>query len=230
MNPVDQSNLLIEITRSVVEELQKNNLLEAGSVKEFVPVSVSARHVHLQPEHIGILFGEGYSLTKLKEISQPRQYACNEQVTIEGPRGRIERVRILGPVRNQTQVEISRTDARKMGLNPPVRSSGNLKGSSPITIIGPEGRISLEEGCIIADRHIHMTPEDAACFGVKDQQKVSVGVEGEKGGIMMQVTIRVRENYALDMHIDTDDANAFGLAGNETLKIIPSKGDRHDYR
>lgn len=217
----DQSTLLDEITRTIVEELKKNNLLGDPPLKEFVPVSISARHVHLQPEHIGILFGNGYTLTKMKEISQPGQYACNEQVSIEGPKGRIDKVRILGPARNQTQVEIAKTDARKIGLNPPVRNSGNLQGSSPITITGPKGTIFLDEGCIVADRHIHLTPADAEQFGVKNGQKVSVAVEGEKGGVMGQVTIRVRENYALDMHIDTDDANAFGLTGNELLKIIP---------
>lgn len=218
---INHQELLSEITKSVVEELKKQNLLDEPTRKEFVPVSVSARHVHLQHDHVSLLFGEGYSLTKLKEISQPGQFACNEQVTIEGPNGKIEKVRILGPLRSQTQVEIARTDARKLGLNPPVRNSGNLAGSSQITIIGPKGKVVLQEGCIIADRHIHMSPADAAQFGVRDKQKVSVVVDGEKAGIMGQVTIRVRENYALDMHIDTDDANAFGLAGNELLKIIP---------
>lgn len=221
MMNINHHELLSEITRSVVEELKKHNLLDQPTPKEYVPVSVSARHVHLQQEHVNQLFGEGYTLTKLKEISQPGQFACNEQVTIEGPKGKIEKVRILGPLRSQTQVEIARTDARKLGLNPPVRNSGNLAGSSPISIIGPKGKVVLQEGCIIADRHIHMTPKDAAQFGVRDKQKVSVLVDGEKAGIMGQVTIRIRENYALDMHIDTDDANAFGLAGNESLKIIP---------
>ncbi|WP_226643111.1 phosphate propanoyltransferase [Mesobacillus subterraneus] len=221
MMNINHQELLSEITRSVVEELKKHNLLDQPTQKEYVPVSVSARHVHLQQEHVNQLFGEGYSLTKLKEISQPGQFACNEQVTIEGPKGKIEKVRILGPLRSQTQVEIARTDARKLGLTPPVRNSGNLAGSSPISIIGPKGKVVLQEGCIIADRHIHMTPKDAAQFGVRDKQKVSVLVDGEKAGIMGQVTIRIRENYALDMHIDTDDANAFGLAGNELLKIIP---------
>ncbi|NKE04745.1 phosphate propanoyltransferase [Mesobacillus selenatarsenatis] len=221
MMNINHQELLSEITRTVVEELKKHNLLDEPTRKEFVPVSVSARHVHLQQEHVNQLFGEGYTLTKLKEISQPGQFACNEQVTIEGPKGKIEKVRILGPLRSQTQVEIARTDARKLGLNPPVRNSGNLADSSPISIIGPKGKVVLQEGCIIADRHIHMTPTDAVQFGVRDKQKVSVLVDGEKAGIMGQVMIRVRENYALDMHIDTDDANAFGLAGNELLKIIP---------
>lgn len=221
MMNIDHQELLSEITRSVVEELKKHNLLDEPTRNEFVPVSVSARHVHLQQEHVNQLFGEGYTLTKLKDISQPGQFACNEQVTIEGPKGQIEKVRILGPLRSQTQVEIARTDARKLGLTPPVRNSGNLAGSSPISIIGPKGKVVLQEGCIIADRHIHMTTKDAAQFGVRDKQKVSVLVDGEKAGIMGQVMIRVSDNYALDMHIDTDDANAFGLAGNELLKIIP---------
>nr|WP_240620230.1 phosphate propanoyltransferase [Peribacillus acanthi] len=204
-----------------MEELRRHHLFEEPIRKEYVPVNVSARHIHLQKDHAEVLFGKGYTLQKWKDISQPGQYACEEKVTIRGPKGMIENVRILGPLREQTQVEISRTDARKMGLNPPVRNSGNVKESSPITIMGPAGSVMLEEGCIIADRHIHMTPDDALQFGVRDQQKVSVLIEGEKGGIMGQVTIRVKDRYALDMHIDTDDANAFGLSGNEWVRILP---------
>lgn len=216
MNSVE---LIEEITRLVVGELENHNLLEKER-KTHVPVSISARHLHLQQEHVEVLFGKGHELSKFKEISQPGQYACNEKVTLKGPKGIIENVRVLGPLRKQTQIEISRTDARKLGISPPVRNSGNLAGSEAITLIGPKGTILLEEGCIIADRHIHMTPKDARDFGVKDKQKVSVLVEGEKGGVMGQVTIRVNERYALDMHIDTDDANAFDLKGNEWLKII----------
>ncbi|MDQ0156863.1 putative phosphotransacetylase [Robertmurraya andreesenii] len=216
MNSVE---LIEEITRLVVGELENHNLLEKER-KTHVPVSISARHLHLQQEHVEVLFGKGHELSKFKEISQPGQYACNEKVTLKGPKGTIENVRVLGPLRKQTQIEISRTDARKLGISPPVRNSGNLAGSEAITLIGPKGTILLEEGCIIADRHIHMTPQDARDFGVKDKQKVSVLVEGEKGGVMGQVTIRVNERYALDMHIDTDDANAFDLKGNEWLKII----------
>ncbi|MBU9714224.1 phosphate propanoyltransferase [Bacillus tamaricis] len=213
--------MLEEITRSVVEELQKQHLLIQDSpLKRDVPVSVSGRHIHLQKEHVQALFGYGYKLTKLKEISQPGQFACNEKVTIQGPEGTIENVRVLGPERTRTQVEISRSDGRRIGISPPVRNSGNILGSSPVTIIGPKGTIRLQEGCIIADRHIHMTPQDALDFGVMDKQKVSVLVDGEKGGVMGQVTIRVKENYALDMHIDTDDANAFGIRENQQLKLL----------
>lgn len=219
MNKTNQSELIENITRLVVKELENHRLIERKR-KTHVPVSISARHLHLQQEHVELLFGIGYELTKYKEISQPGQYACNEKVTLKGPKGMIENVRVLGPLRKHTQVEISRTDARKIGVTPPVRNSGNISGSASITLIGPKGSITLQEGCIIADRHIHMTPKDANEYGVKDKQKVSVLVEGAKGGVMGQVTIRVNDRYALDMHIDTDDANAFDLKGNEWLKII----------
>lgn len=216
---INESELIENITRLVVKELQEHHLLEKEK-KTHVPVSISARHLHLQQEHVDILFGKSYQLTFYKEISQPGQYACNEKVILKGPKGTIENVRVLGPLRKQTQIEISRTDARKLGLNPPVRNSGNLTGSAPIVLVGPVGVVELLEGCIIADRHIHMTPKDAIEFGVADKQKVSVLVDGEKSGVMGQVTIRVNERYALDMHIDTDDANAFNLNGNEMLKIL----------
>lgn len=216
---INESELIENITRLVVEELQNHDLLE-NERKTYVPVSISARHLHLQKEHVEMLYGKGYRLTHFKEISQPGQFACNEKVTLQGPKGMIENVRVLGPLRERTQVEIARTDARKLGISPPVRNSGNIDGSAPITLIGPKGSITLDEGCIIADRHIHMTPQDAKDFGVNNKQKVSVHVEGDKGGMMGQVTIRVNERYALDMHIDTDDANAFNIKGNEKLQII----------
>lgn len=209
-----------EITEKVILELKKEGLIKPNGKREYVKVSVSARHIHLQEDHVEILFGKGYKLTKFRDLSQPGQYACQELLTIQGPKGKIDRVRILGPTRKQTQVEVSRSDARKLGIHPPVRNSGDLRGSAPITLIGPKGTLQLDEGCIIADRHIHMTPCDAREFGVKNNQKVSVLVDGPKGGIMGEVTIRVSEKFALDMHIDTDDANAFGLTGTEWLKII----------
>lgn len=218
MNEKQTEALIAEITKLVIDELESHSLITKQPYTR-VPVSISARHLHLQKEHVEILFGNGYTLTKFKDISQPGQYACNEKITIQGPKGSIENVRVLGPLRKQTQVEISRSDARKLGVNPPIRQSGDLVGSSPITLIGPKGSLSLTEGCIIAERHIHMTNEDATNFGVVDKQKVSIVVEGEKGGLMSNVTIRVNDRYTLDMHIDTDDANAFDLNGTEWLKI-----------
>lgn len=222
---MNREALVEEITKLVIAELKQHHMLQDTALQSkplapYVPVSVSARHVHLQQEHVDILFGKGYQLTKDRDISQPGQYACQETVTLMGPGGKISNVRALGPLRKQTQVEVARSDARVLGISPPVRHSGDLKGSAPIVIIGPKGTVRLKEGCIIADRHIHMTPQDAQAYGVYNSQKVSVLVEGEKGGIMNQVTIRVRDDYALDMHIDTDDANAFGLTGNEYVKII----------
>ncbi len=219
---MNRSALLEEITRLVVNELKNQDVVIANHLrKRNVPVSISARHLHLQADHLEQLFGKGYQLTKFKDISQPGQWACNETVTIAGPKGKIENVRVLAPLRKFSQVEVAKSDARKLGINPPVRSSGNIEGSAPLTLIGPKGTVNLKEGCIIADRHIHMSPKDANDFGVVNQQKVSVLVKGEKGGVIGQVVIRVNERYALDMHIDTDDANAFGLTGNEQLQIIP---------
>lgn len=219
---MNRSALLEEITRLVVNELKNQDVVIANHLKKRnVPVSISARHLHLQADHLEQLFGKGYQLTKFKDISQPGQWACNETVTIAGPKGKIENVRVLAPLRKFSQVEVAKSDARKLGINPPVRSSGNIEGSAPLTLIGPKGTVNLKEGCIIADRHIHMPPKDANDFGVVNQQKVSVLVKGEKGGVIGQVVIRVNERYALDMHIDTDDANAFGLTGNEQLQIIP---------
>lgn len=218
--PINSEKLIEEITKLVVKELNEHQLLHKSISYTHVPVSVSARHIHLQQEHVEVLFGAGYTLTKFKDISQPGQYACNEKVTIQGPKGLIEKVRVLGPVRIQTQVEVARSEARKLGIEPPVRNSGNIQGSAGFTIIGPKGSLSLSEGCIIADRHIHMSPSDALAFGVKNQQKVSVLVDGEKGGIMSHVTVRVNERYTLDMHIDTDDANAFGLKGGERVRLL----------
>ncbi len=191
-------------------------------LKEFlgeVPVGISNRHVHLSPEHLETLFGQGYELTVKKELSQTGQFAAEETVTIEGPKGSIANVRILGPTRSQTQVEVSRTDSFRLGINPPVRDSGSLEGSAPIKITGPKGSIELEEGAIIAHRHIHMDEATAERFGVKDKDIVSVVVDGVRGVVFRNVLIRVRSDFVLDMHIDTDEANAAGLANGDLVKV-----------
>ncbi|WP_082631298.1 phosphate propanoyltransferase [Gracilibacillus massiliensis] len=220
MNEERKSALYLAITEAVMEEIKANQIEVINDTSSRVPVSISARHVHLEKEHADILFGKDYTFQKYRDISQPGQYACVEQVTIVGPKSEIARVRIVAPLRKQTQVEVSRTDSFKLGLKPPVRHSGDVSGSAPISIIGPKGRIDLDEGCIIADRHIHMSPHDAKAFGVENHQQVQVQVDGEKAGIMGNVTIRVSERYALDMHIDTDDANAFAITGKEYLNIM----------
>jgi acetate kinase len=173
-----------------------------------IPVEVSAHHVHLSVEHIDALFGKGYALTILHELSQPGQYACNETVNLVGPKGRIDRVRILGPARAKTQVEIAMTEQFKLGLQSPIRESGDLKGSPGITIEGPEGSIQIDEGVICALRHIHMSPEEALAFALRDKDFVRVRLEGDRELIFGDVLIRVNHNFRLAMHIDTDEGNA----------------------
>lgn len=185
-----------------------------------IKIGISARHVHLSQRDLEILFGEGYELTKFKDLSQQGQYAANEQVIIKGERSQIEKVRILGPVRSQSQVEVAKTDAVKLGVNPPVRNSGDLKESAPITIIGPKGTVELEEGCIIATRHIHINNEDAEKYGLTGDDKVSVIIPGEKGGVMNNVSVKIDPSFALEMHIDTDDANAFLIPSGCEFEVV----------
>lgn len=186
-----------------------------------IPVGVSNRHIHLTRQDVETLFGKGYRLTPLKDLSQPGQYACKEQLTIVGPSLRpIEKVRVLGPERKASQVEISRTDAYLLKVKPPVRESGKIAGSAPITIIGPKGVVTLSEGCIIANRHIHMSPEDGARFGLKDNDYVTVDAFGERRTRFFDVQVRVDPNFRLEMHLDTDDANAAGLANGAKVAII----------
>ncbi len=186
-----------------------------------IPIGISNRHIHLTREHLDILFGEGYELTPIKDLSQPGQYACKEQLTLVGPSMRpIEGVRVLGPLRKQSQVEISVTDSYVLKVKPPVRESGDLAGSAPITIIGPKGIVTLKEGCIIANRHIHMSPEDAAKFGVRDGDYINVNAfSGTKKTTWYDVQIRVSEKFRLEMHVDTDDANAAGLKNGSTVTV-----------
>ncbi|AJG40440.1 phosphate propanoyltransferase [Thermotoga sp. RQ7] len=184
-------------------------------------VGVSNRHVHLSREDLETLFGKGYELTPVKELRQPGQYAAKETVTIVGPKGAIENVRVLGPVRKETQVEISRTDAFRLGVRPPVRDSGDLEGTPGIVIIGPNGILVKEKGVIIAKRHIHMHPKDAEYYGVKDKDIVKVIVEsGDRRLIFDDVLIRVREDFALEFHVDTDEANAAMLNTGDLVYIV----------
>jgi propanediol utilization protein len=185
-----------------------------------VPISISARHIHLTPEHVEALFGPGHELTPLQELSQPGQFACEERVTLVGPRGSIEGVRVLGPTRPETQVEISRTDELRLGIDAPIRASGALEDSIGLQLVGPSGRVALERGVIQAKRHIHMSPEDAERFGVQDKDWVMVRVGGERGIIFDDVQVRVSPTYVLDMHIDTDEANAADLKPGDTGLLI----------
>ena len=188
-----EQNEVTLITKMVLEVLQQKNA-SAGS-GYLVPAGVSARHIHLTQEHVEILFGEGYHLTKKKEL-MGGQFASNEMVTIVGLKLRaIENVRVLGPVRGKTQVEISATDALRLGVKAPIRESGRTEGSAAIAVVGPKGAIYLNEGCIIAKRHIHMAPKDAAAAGVRDGDVVSVKAENERGTVFDHVLIRVDEHF-----------------------------------
>lgn len=193
---------------------------ESGSDELTIPVGVSNRHVHLSQEDLDTLFGKGYELTNMKELSQPGQYACKEMVTVCGPKGAIEKVRILGPVRKQTQVEILAADCFKLGRNTTPKMSGELAGTPGITLVGPKGTVETKEGLIIAQRHIHMSPADALKFGVHDGETVKIETEGIRGGIFNNVAIRVTETSALECHLDTEEANAMGLSGSSKITIV----------
>ena len=186
-----------------------------------VTVETSARHVHLTKEDMAILFGEGAVLTVKKELTQPGQFLSNERVTLTGSKRELANVAVLGPERSATQVEISLTDARSLGVTAPVRESGDVKGSGSIKITGPCGSIEIPEGVIAAKRHIHLTPEDAEKYGLSDKQIVSVKItEGERRLTFDDVVCRVSPKFATYMHIDTDEANAAGIAGNVTGEVI----------
>lgn len=185
-----------------------------------VPVGVSGRHIHLSQLHIECLFGPGYALREFKPLSQPGQFAAEETVAVIGPKGRFDKVRILGPARSASQLEISRTDAFQLGVQPPVRESGNIAGTPGITVVGPAGEVELEEGVIVAARHIHFHTKDAAAWGISDKQRLRVRVNGERPLVFEQVIARVSDSFALDMHIDTDEANAAGIRNGDQAEVL----------
>lgn len=188
-----------------------------------VSVGVSNRHIHLTKEHMNLLFQT--ELHNKKNIKQPNQFAAEETVTIQTNKGKIEHVRVLGPIRSYTQVEISKTDAYMLGIDPPIRDSGDLKGSAPITIIGPKGQLTLSEGCIIANRHIHITPKQVAYYGLEGLTEVHVQIDGEKGGMLSHVFLKKSEDSFFELHLDTDDANAFQLKNGDIVTIMEGKND-----
>lgn len=211
------NNLVAEIVGRVMQQLGENN----ANTDNEVPVGVSNRHIHLSVADLETLFGKGYELTPIKDLSQPGQFACKETLTIVGPSLRpIENVRVLGPVRKNSQVEISRTDSFTLKVKPPIRESGDISGSAPITIIGPKGVVTLKEGCIIANRHIHMSIDEGKQFGLSDGEYVDVEVNGERRTKFYDVQVRVHKDFRLEMHIDTDDANAAGIGNGAKVKIV----------
>jgi putative phosphotransacetylase len=193
-----------------------------------IPIGVSSRHFHMAQADLEILFGAGYQLTKLRDISQKGQFAANETLTAVGSKGKIEKIRIVGPTRGKTQLEISRSDAVLLGIDPPVRYSGDLTNSASVRLAGPKGELHLKEGVIIAQRHIHMSPADAKNFGVKDRDRVVVAPvpkmpapnSEDRTVIFDNVLIRVHESFVLDFHIDYDEANAAGIKSGDQVRIL----------
>jgi len=218
MEEQDYKKLVDMITETIYKEIKpKEELSNLFSI----PVEISNHHVHLTRNSLDVLYGKGYELTKLRDLSQPGEFASNERVTLIGVNMKvIEKVRILGPIREYTQAELSITDGYFLGLDLPTRISGNVKGSPPITIIGPKGVLTLSEGAIRAARHIHMTPKDAEYYQVKNGDRVKVEVSGEHGVIYKDVVIRVSEKSKLDFHLDTDEANAVNIKGTGLARIL----------
>ncbi|MGG1664079.1 phosphate propanoyltransferase [Brevibacillus sp. NRS-1366] len=196
---------------------------EAGGART-IPIGVSNRHIHLSPEDVEKLFGHGYELTPLRPLSQPGQFVAEEQLTLLGPKGILKGVRILGPARGTSQVEISRTDGFLLGIHPPIRASGSLEGTPGITLIGPAGCIVLESGVIVAKCHVHMSDEDARSLQVKDGDSLILQMIGERALIFPDVTVRVSPRYALDFHIDLDEANAASLKTGDAVRLLGKNG------
>lgn len=184
-------------------------------------VGLSNRHVHLSKDHIEILFGEGHELTPIKDLSQPGQFACDEKVDLVGPKRTIKGVRILGPARKETQVEISLSDGFTLGLEDvPVRDSGKIDGTPGLKLVGPKGEVVLDKGVIAAARHLHMHTSDAEKYGLKDKDLVQVKVGGPRGLVFDNVLVRVNDEYALDMHVDIEEGNAAGLKNGDEIEVI----------
>ena len=207
--------VLMQALLKAVQEASKENV---ASTAAGVPVGISNRHIHLSQADLDQLFGAGYQLTTMKELSQPGQFACKETVTICGPKGAIEKVRVLGPVRKETQIEIVAGDCFKLGVKAPAKLSGDLAGTPGITVVGPKGSVQTAQGLIVAQRHIHMAPADAQAYGVQDGQIVKIRVGGLRGGLYDNVAIRVTTSSKLECHLDTEEANAMGVAG--TVEIV----------
>jgi putative phosphotransacetylase len=207
---------LVQLIREVTIKALANN-----QAKLEVPIAVSNRHIHLSKEHVERLFGRNYQLNKLKDLSQPGQFACKETVTLIGPKGKLEKVRVLGPARGDTQIEISLNDGFTLGIAPPIRDSGDIEATPSVTIQGPRGQLKVDQGLICAARHIHMGPNDATRFQVTNGQRVQVKVTGQRGVIFDNVLIRVSPNYKLEMHIDVDEANAAQIKNGQFGVLIP---------
>lgn len=207
-----QEQLAAIVTEAVRRELELRS--------RQVSVGISVRHIHLSRGDVDRLFGRNYQLTPKKQLSQPGQYACEECLDVIGPKGELKKVRILGPERKATQIELAQTDCRNIGITAPVRSSGDTAGTPGVTLRGPLGEVTVPEGVIIADRHLHMSNEEAAAFGLEDGDHVSVRIDGQKPGVLGNVLVRAGNGHSLDLHIDTDDGNAFLLKQGQKVTVL----------
>ncbi|MBS4535438.1 phosphate propanoyltransferase [Clostridium sp. D2Q-14] len=189
-------------------------------MKTQLPIALSNKHIHLSKEHIDKLFGEGYELTRLKDLSQPGQYASEEKVDIVGPKGALKGVRVLGPARENTQAEVALSDGFKLGVVPPIKDSGDIEGTPGAKIVGPKGEVVIEKGIIAASRHIHMHTDDAKEFGLKDNDRVKVKVPGERSLIFENVLVRVSPKYSLEMHVDIEEGNAAGAKNGMMVDLV----------
>jgi len=204
------------IVAEVLKGIELRERIKTGKV----PVGVSNRHIHVTQSDLETLFGKGYSLKDMKSLSQPGQYAAEECVIIAGPKGSIEKVRILGPVRPETQIEISMTDSYKLGVKGVVKNSGDISGTPGCVVIGPKGTVILDKGVIVAARHVHMSTSEASQMGLKDLDSVSLKTSGSRSVTFNNVLVRVSDKFALDFHIDTDEANGAGLRNGDMVEIV----------
>ncbi|MBU5484540.1 phosphate propanoyltransferase [Clostridium sp. MSJ-11] len=215
---MDNCEEILKVLLEAIKSNGANNGVQQNSSE--IPVGISNRHIHLSQKDLESLFGKDYELTKIKDLSQPGQYACKEVVTICGPKGAIEKVRILGPVRSKTQVEVLAGDCIKLGTVPHVKLSGDLSRTSGITVVGAKGSVQIEEGLIVAQRHIHMTPENARNLGVHDGEIVSIKFDDLRGGIYSNVAIRANDSSKLECHLDIEEANAMGINSKSKITIV----------
>lgn len=217
---MESKQLVTVITEAVMKRLQQDGQapLPAQAAKT-IPVGISNRHVHLALADMLVLFGSD-RLTLFKDLSQPGQFACQEKLLVAGPKGAISDVRILGPLRGQTQVELAPSDCVRLGIKAPVRDSGDLEDSAPLTLVGPAGTVTIREGAIVAARHIHMQPSDAVAFGCREGQRVSVRTGGPRGLVFNEVLVRVSDKFRLELHLDLDEANAAGLRNGDTVELM----------
>lgn len=204
------------IVAEVLKGIELRERIKTGKV----PVGVSNRHIHVTQSDLETLFGKGYSLKDMKSLSQPGQFAAEECVIIAGPKGSIEKVRILGPVRPETQIEISMTDSYKLGVKGVVKNSGDISGTPGCVVIGPKGTVILDKGVIVAARHVHMSTSEASQMGLKDLDLVSLKTSGSRSVTFNNVLVRVSDKFALDFHIDTDEANGAGLRNGDMEEIV----------